>query len=221
MLYDLEAMIDKVGRVHPACSPPNDGDAVENDVGAAISRGRLSTLTVEMEMVAGLLDKLTSSSLETIYATQVKSKLDPCLVQIVRDLSDPTCEDTVTLLRIIAVVEKSIMPQLQMLSEENLIQVVMMISRTTAAQLGSFLATLPAHPRERIEALEMDLRKLVGFLAGLTELQAREAFTPIMQLLSDLSEGRAVAQSPRLEPRGEALNENQVKSILLQSRDIL
>lgn len=194
------------------------------------SRSKILTSANDLEMlVVTHLDGMARALTDTIYATQIKSKLTPFLVQLFKDPlvyhQDGNSDEAdtgalmTTLPTFMQHVEGSILPVLEGLVGDAKILLVLLISKEFAGALerkllqpSGGIATATNNntgtakwTSSSVAALEHDFRRVSGYLADLSELQSREPLLHISQLLMALgADSRSEASSMARELLGEA-----------------
>jgi hypothetical protein len=159
-------------------------------MGNNLAMSKLNTVLNDLDTLADTFETvIVRPGLESIYSTRVKSKLSPFLVQLFT--SEGGCTEPPSLTRCVTFIDKTLLPLLDTLIEENTAQIVMILTKEIVQQLEKNLLTTkwPWSPHNLV-SFERDLRRLVAYLAELTGLQAKDLFVRSLQMLSVL-EGEA------------------------------
>lgn len=190
----------------------------------SFSRSKIITSANDLEMlVVTHMDGMARALTDTIYTTQIKSKLAPFLVQLFKDplvyRQDEENDDeqetgalTTTLPSFMQHVEGTILPVLEGLAGDAKILLILLVAKEFAGALerkifqsSAGTATTPRWTASSVAALEHDFRCVSGYLADLSELQSRESLLRITQLLMALgTDSKSEATSMARELLGEA-----------------
>lgn len=207
----------------------------------SFARSKIIISTNDLEMLSVThLDGMARALADTIYATQVKSKLSPFLVQLFKDplvcdprgqgqhhgpgdlatpmgersAQDGTLSPTTTLPSFIHHADSVILPVLEELSGDAKILLILMVTREFAGALERKLLHNSVGSRwtaASVAILEHDLRRISSYLADLSELQSREQLSRISQLLMALG---AESRPEAISAATGLLDEAQLKGLL-------
>jgi hypothetical protein len=147
-----------------------------------LAKSKINTSLNGLDSVGSAFRGIVKTGLESVNSIMIKSKIVPFLAQLSRDLAVVNESET-PLLRLIPFVDKTLLPHLVRLVDENQASSIMLISSEISQQieqslLGSKWTIQTATSTERT------LRKLISYLADLTELQAKDLFIRSNQMLA-------------------------------------
>ncbi|PJF16733.1 hypothetical protein PSACC_03417 [Paramicrosporidium saccamoebae] len=180
----LERLVDELRELSDNGQMYSINRASEGCIGELdnLAKSKINTSLNGLDSVGSAFRGIVKTGLESINSIMIKSKIVPFLAQLSRDLATAEGSET-PLLRLIPFVDKTLLPHFVRLVDENQASSIMLISNEISQQieqslLGSKWTIQTATNTER------NLRKLISYLADLTELQAKDLFIRSNQMLS-------------------------------------
>lgn len=184
-----------------------------------LKKSKYTSALNALEIFGETFDEIVRTGLESIYSTQLRTKLTPILNGIIRDLH--SLESDTFPRRLIQFIEGTALPLMSPLSEDNLASIIIMMAVEFAANLEKALLAGP-WTFKIIEVISGDLRKFVHYLASITEYRAKGELAKVSLMVSFLeceTKTDAIAFYESFDKKLAMLSPGEVKSLLSSRTD--